>query len=398
MTKRALLVSNGVGEDLIASALARHLRTAGVEVTAYPLVGLGAYPGEIPLLDPRLELPSGGFSLRADLRGLRSDLATGMVGLWFGQRRALKTQRGRFDLVVAVGDTYCLYMAGAASPRVAFVSTADSVRISPFGALARVSLRRYASHIFTRDPDTADALAAMGRRAEPVGTVMMDHLEGTGETFGLDPDARVVTLLPGSRRDAPENAALLAQAAAAVAVEVPDARFLMALAPGVPAGAVQARVGSAQIHLTSLFADTLLRASVVIGLAGTANEQAAGLGKPVVAFPGTGTQFGPQFLRTQHRLLGEALVPARTWQEAAEAVVRLLRDPEERHRRGEIGRQRMGPPGATRRIVGALLEMLGTRSGPDGNTVPQRRAPTVPGSKPKFLTRLERKPTSCLHV
>lgn len=360
MAKRTLFVSNGVGEDLIASALARHLRTVGVEVVAYPLVGLGAYAADIPLLDPRLELPSGGFSLRADLRGLGADLATGIVGLWFGQRRALKAQRRRFDLVVAVGDTYCLYMAGAVSSRVAFVSTADSVRISPFGALARASLRRYASHVFTRDPDTADALTAMGHRAVPVGTVMMDQLDGTGETFGFAPDAPVVVLLPGSRRDAPDNATLLAHTAAVVAGDVPGVRFLMPLAPSVPADLVRTRIASARadITLTPLFADTLLRASVVIGLAGTANEQAAGLGKPVVAFPGTGTQFGPQFLRTQHRLLGDALVAARTWQEAATGVVRLLRDPEERHRRGEIGRRRMGPPGATRRIGTALMEIL----------------------------------------
>lgn len=368
MTKRTLLVSNGVSEDLIAATLARHLRAGGVDVTAYPLVGPGAYPEDIPLLDPRLELPSGGFSFRAGLRGLRADLATGIVGLWFGQRRTLRAQRGRFDLVVAIGDTYCLYMAGAASPRVALVATADSVRISPFGSLARISLRRFAGRVFTRDPDTADALVGMGCRAASVGTAMMDQLQGTGETFGLDATTPVVTLLPGSRRDAPDNAALLADAATAVAQEIPETRFLMALAPGVSADLARARVAAAKapIVLTPLFADAVSRANVVIGLAGTANEQAAGLGKPVVAFPGNGTQFGPHFLRAQHRLLGEALVPAATWRAAATAVVGLLRDPEERRRRGQIGRQRMGVPGATERVVTGLLEILSIL--PDGST------------------------------
>jgi len=359
---RALLVSNGLSEDLIVSILARGLQAEGVAVTAYPLVGLGAHPPEIPLLDPRRDLPSSGFSFRAGLRGLGADLAGGILGLWFGQRRTLHAQRGRFDLVVAVGDTYCLYMAGAASADVTFVATADSVHISPFGYLPRVALRRFAGRIFTRDAETADALVAMGCRAESAGVVMLDQLQGTGETFGLDRATAVVALLPGSRRDAPDNATLLAETAAAISREAPEARFLMPIAPSVSMDDVRARVEATRISviLTPLFADTLLRADVVIGLAGTANEQAAGLGKPVVAFPGHGTQFGPGFLTTQHRLLGDALLPTTTARAAAAAAVALLRDPEERRRRGEIGRRRMGPPGATRRLVTALLNVLKT--------------------------------------
>ena len=373
MTKRALLVSNGVSEDLIAAAVARYLRGGGVDVTAYPLVGSGAYPEDVPLLAPRLELPSGGFSFRAGLRGLRADLGAGILGLWFAQRRTLHAQRGRMDLVVAVGDTYCLYMAGAAAPHVAFVATADSARISPFGGLARVSLRRFASRVFARDPETADALLGMGCRAESVGTAMMDHVHTTGETFGLAGDIPVVTLLPGSRRDAPDNAGLLGQMAGAVAQDVPDARFLMAVAPSVSLDLVRARVAATQAPMvfTPLFADALHRAALVVGLAGTANEQAAGLGKPVVAFPGSSAQFGPHFLRAQHRLLGEALVPATTWREAAAATVRLLHDPQERRRRGEVGRQRIGPPGATQRIASGLLEML--RNDATGSTHADRR-------------------------
>jgi len=375
--KRVLLVSNGVGEDLIAGALARDLASRGVAVTAFPLVGLGAYPADVPLLDPRRELHSGGFSFRAGLRGLQGDLAGGILGLWSAQRRTLRAQRGRFDLVVAIGDTYCLYMAGAASRRVTLVATADSVRIGSFGNVARWWLRRFADRVFTRDADTADTLAAMGCQTESVGTAMLDQLQCTGETFGLDPTTPVVTLLPGSRRDAPDNAALLADAATAVAQEIPETRFLMALAPSVSADLVRARVAAAKasIVLTPLLADAVSRASVVMGLAGTANEQAAGLGKPVVAFPGNGAQFGPHFLKAQHRLLGEALLPTATWRAAATAVVGLLRDHEERRRRGQIGRQRMGLPGATQRILTRLLEILSIL--PDDSTVVVQRPSSV---------------------
>ncbi len=363
MTRRVLFVSNGVGEDLIATRIVESLQAAGLTITAYPLVGVGAYPSQIPLLDPRRALPGGGFSFRAGLRGLGADLAAGIARLWFAQRRALTEQRGVHDLVVAVGDTYCLWMAALASPRVAFVSTADSVRIAPFGLLARVGLRRHARRIFARDQDSADALAAQGLPAVAIGNVMMDLLRPTGERFGLPSDAPVVTLLPGSRRDAPENAALLAKVSQAIVSEIPEVRFVLALAPTMPVEEVSRRLGepdgsAARISLTAAFADAIMRASVVVGLAGTANEQAAGVGRPVVAFPGPGAQYGPAFLSTQHRLLGEALVPSRDWREAAAAVVRLLRDPEERARRGAKGQARMGPPGGAQRIADELLAMI----------------------------------------
>jgi len=358
MKGQFLFVSNGVGEDLIAARIIASLPAADVAVTAYPLVGVGAYPPHIPVLDPRRDLPSSGFSLRTGLRGLGADLASGMIGLWFAQRRTLAAQRGRFDLAVAVGDVYCLWMAQLAAPRAALVATADSVRAGAFNPPSRRALRRHGRRIFARDPDTADALTAMGLPAVWLGNVMMDLVQPTGETFGLAPEVPVVTLLPGSRREAPENAALLAQAAAAITDKIPDVRFLMALAPTVRMAAVRERTGAARLRLTTAFADAVACATVVIGMAGTANEQAAGLGKPVVAFPGPGAQFGPEFLRAQHLLLGDAVVPARHWRDAADAVVRLLRDPGERDRRGAIGRERMGPPGGAQRIAEALLEMI----------------------------------------
>ncbi len=374
MIARLLFVSNGVGEDLIAGRIIASLPAGESAITAYPLAGLGTYPAAIPLLDPRRELPSGGFSLRTGLRGLRADLSSGMIRLWVAQRRTLGAQRGLVDLAVAVGDVYCLRMARLASRRAALVATADSVRIRAYGGLERRVLRRHARRIFVRDLETAAALTAAGLPAVSAGNVMMDLMEYTGETFGLPPDAPVVTLLPGSRRDAADNAALLAHAARVIAAEVPGVRFLLTVAPTVSGVPIRARlgaldqavivsdedvrIGGAHVRLTASFADAAARAQVVIGMAGTANEQAAGLGKPVIAFPGPGPQFGPEFLAAQHRLLGDAVVPVRDGREAAAAVARLLRDPVERERRGAIGRERMGPPGGAQRIAAALLEMI----------------------------------------
>ncbi|HET6780826.1 MAG TPA: hypothetical protein VFH67_01890, partial [bacterium] len=110
-----------------------------------------------------------------------------------------------------------------------------------------------------------------------------------------------------------------------------------------------------QVLISRSFGPAVRAADVVIGLAGTANEQAAGLGKPVVVFPITGAQYTARFMRLQHRLLGDALVPVRDRHDAVAAVLRLLDDASERARRGEAGRERMGEPGAVPRIASALL-------------------------------------------
>jgi uncharacterized protein (TIGR03492 family) len=385
VNRSALLVSNGVGEDLIGASIGAALEAAGVRVTAYPLTGTGAYPRHVPLLDPRRVLPSGGFSLRTGFRQLSADLAAGLISLWVAQRRTLRRQRGRHDLVVAIGDTYCLWMSAAAAPAVAFLATVDSVHIAPPGVVARWVLRRHARRVFARDVLTAQTLAGYGLPAVAAGIVTMDHLQPRGERFELPPAATVVTLLPGSRRDAIANALLLVRAAGAIAAVRRDVAFLMALAPSIQAGELVERLlalervsspsagavvaGDARVYLTHAFPDALLRASVIIGLAGTANEQAAGLGLPVVAFPGTGAQFGPAFLAMQHRLLGDAVMPTRTWQEAAQAVLQLLDDADERDRRGAIGRARMGPPGGTQRIAQALLEMLEETGAPQSGRI-----------------------------
>ncbi len=382
MAAPLLIVSNGHGEDLIAAEVIRHLED--VEAVAYPLVGLGqAYPPGVRLLDPRRVFPSGGFAFRDGLRGLSGDLRAGFVRFWLAQRRALRAQRGRFALAMAVGDPYCLAMTLLAGAPTVLVASADSVLHAPYGPLPLCVLR-HAVCVFTRDQPTATDLRRRGISATYLGNVMVDCLRPGEADFTVAAGHPVVTLLPGSRSDAPRNAALLAEVAARVARIRPDVHFLLSLAPTVEeetvvaalrrstgaahcrsgAGATPgtdagvAEAGMARLTFTRTFAAAVERADVVVGLAGTANEQAAGLGKPVVAFPGPGPQFTARFLALQRHLLGEAIVATSNVERAAEAVLHLLAQPQERARRGEAGRERMGAPGAAARIAAEIRGLL----------------------------------------
>ncbi len=366
---RVLIVSNGYGEDAMGAVLGRALRRYGADVVAYPLVGTGhAYEGaELPVLDPRRTLPTAGFGFRTGWREAMEDLRAGWISLTLAQRRTLRTQRGQCDEVVAIGDLFCLWMASATGKRPVYVPTAKSEYGEPHQPWELGLIRRWARISFPRDPVTAERYRKAGLPAEYVGNLMMDCLVFTGETFGFAQHEPVVLLLPGSRRDAPANFRLLLRVAERVAAARPEVRFLCALSPTVDPAALARAVGARvlqdhlawrgiRIRLTGAFADAARRATVVVGMGGTANEQAAGLGKPVVALPGPGPQFTRKFLALQARLLGEALVGADGPEEAARAVLRLLADPEERTRRGEAGRARMGLGGAADRLAGRILK------------------------------------------
>jgi len=367
----SILIVNGRGEDAVGMALAAELAPYAT-VVAYPLVGMGDAYHNVRLLDPRKDLPSGGFALRAGWRTLLTDLRGGAFRHWLAQRHALARQAGRHQVVIAIGDVFCLWMAAQAGPPAMFVATAKSEYNEPHRTLERMIMRRQARTVFVRDPRTANVLSSKRIAAQFVGNPLMDTVHFEGEALPETGASATITLLPGSRADAYMNTILLLKVVLGVSRQV-GARWLCVVAPTVDVVQVQAaatvdgwvtdrnllRAGSIDVFLTGAFGEALRAADVVVGLAGTANEQAAGLGKPVVAFPGPGAQFTKRFLRLQSRLIGDALVATDGWESAAGAVLRLLRDPQERQRRGQAGRARMGSPGAIGAIAREVRKWLG---------------------------------------
>jgi uncharacterized protein (TIGR03492 family) len=370
-----LIVSNGHGEDAVGMALADRLQPEAA-ITAFPLVGIGDAYHSVELLEPRHNLPSGGFGLRGAWRALMQDLRSGAVRRWLAQRATLRDQRGRHRVIVAIGDVYGLWMAAAAGRPVVFVATAKSEYNEPHRALERAQLRRVAQVIFTRDELTAQTLRRAGLPARFVGNPLMDTIGGAGTSLRGDPTQPTVVILPGSRSDADVNLGPLLRVCAHIGARL-RVHSVCALAPAVDLTRVKSAASAAgwdmegdglrhdgiTVTLTRAFGDAIRTADVVVGLAGTANEQAAGLGKPVVTFVGPGVQVSPRFVALQQRLLGDALVVARGWQDAAETVVRLLGNPAERTARGAVGRVRMGEPGAVPRIAHAILDLVNHPTG-----------------------------------
>ncbi len=367
---RVWFASNGHGEDRSAALIAEQVRVRkpGWDILGAPLVGDGSsyLAKSIPVAIRGASMPSGGFSMvsaRAFFRDLPA--LTAYPRILHGLRGAVRPG----DRAIVVGDVFALLLARAAvGPVDVFLALAKSNAHMPHSAIERHVMGRWGGDVLTRDPETASALLDAGVGARCLGNPLMDDLEPRQP---LPPGSPLVALLPGSRAEAVENLGVLLDVVdhlpPAVEYTVALPAWLTFDGAAGPAGRHGWTTrddlllkGGRRVRLHSdRFADVVRASAVVLGMAGSANEQAAGLGRVVVTCVGTGTQSTRSRLRLQERLLGGAAIlvdgpPA----DVADAVSRLLADPSERAWRGQVGRARMGPPGASAAIAGAIVERL----------------------------------------
>ena len=399
-SKPVLLLSNGHGEDLSGARIAQALMARGVAVEALPLVGHGRpyRQAGVPVVGRTQECSTGGLgytSLRSQLREIREGQWTYLLARLLGLRR----QRRRYGLVVAVGDV--LPVIGAwwsRLPAVVYLVAYSShyegrLRLPwPCGWLLRCQrLKR----IWSRDALTAaDLSRQLGREVAFMGNPFMDGLEraqaheqqeaSTGQTLAL---------LPGSRLpEAQHNLGLMLEVLAQLPEDLQQSsrlRLRAALISGLTAGEIAALAGPGgwqldptervlqrgplQLELGWGQFEAILRsADLVLASAGTASEQAVGLGKPVVQVCGKGPQFTPSFAEAQRRLLGpgvscamgHAASPA-SWKATAELIaaqLARLADPEQGPRWQQhlaaLGNERIGAGGGSEPMAAAIMELL----------------------------------------
>lgn len=396
--KDLLFASNGHGEDVVASKVLDEVRRARPElaIDAWPMVGEGsAYVQRgLNIVGQKNQLPSAGFAT-IDRKLMVGDLRAGWIGTHWRQLRAARALRGAYRMLVAVGDIIPIGAGIFSRTPFMFIGCAKS---SYYGAqhgywpIEKWLLRRYCMLTLPRDRLTAEEMDRAGIPNRYLGNPMMDGLEGSGDRLGIPVDAVVIGMLAGTRPDAETN--LLDMLAAAGRVHLhhkaPEGmRFVFAarseLDPvavadmiaadprlsgwtlvdgphGRRADGVVMRLagegGTETVVAKGRFADVLHMSSVVVGMAGTANEQAIGLGIPLVAVPSSGVQ-GEQYVRMKMKYFGDAAVCAPREPDAvASAIVDILGDPDRAARMAQAGRERMGEPGASRAIAEEILAAL----------------------------------------
>lgn len=378
--KRILLVSNGHGEIAIAARIALEVQAmAGIPCDHLALVGDFDYPSSMREVGPRRAMPSGGVIAMGNFRNIGRDLQAGLVAHTLRQLRFLRGVRGTYALAVAVGDVFALVMAQRArASKTVFVGTAKSVHVAPYGPFEERFIRA-ADAVFVRDAPTAQRLREHGITARAANAIVDLYTgDGTAIDAPFDP---LLAVFPGSRESAYEDALFLASVVRAAVQGDGHAGAVLSVAPGIDAerlcalfaaGGWQVARG-AEPQPFSLYAGEreivrawrgplgamLRRATIVLGQAGTANEAAAAMGIPVVAFARKGERRTPWYRMRQIALLGEALIVASPdAHDAALEVRALLNDPDRRARMGSIGRERMGEPGAAASISAQLVQLV----------------------------------------
>ena len=114
--------------------------------------------------------------------------------------------------------------------------------------------------------------------------------------------------------------------------------------------------GDLTIHMArgDAMGNLLAASDLVLSQAGTATIQALGLGKPAITF--VSARDRRSRFTDEQMLFGDArtVVPADA-RDLGAALQKLLGDDEERRRLANIGRQRIGAPGAMQAILDTLI-------------------------------------------
>ncbi|MBC7189849.1 hypothetical protein H5U35_06515 [Candidatus Aerophobetes bacterium] len=384
--KIVVFLSNGYAEDNIACCIIKNLLRLSpfLKIKAAPFVGEGISYKKmgVEIIGPCRRMPSDGF-VGGKIVYLLKDLNAGILNLYWQKIKALRRERKNIKCLVCVGDIFLVVVCAFFIKKpVVFLPTAKSDYIKEHYFVEKWLMRRFCRIVFPRDSLTAFSLKKSRINAVYLGNPMMDCLEITGEDFGIDRKNPVIAILPGSKEEAYDNLLFAAEAARYI-FKKRKANFLVALSSSLDVEKVKEKMVKRgwKVSFSSLknkdvigflspekaevkvirgkFGDVVNISQVVIGTAGMANEQAVGLGKPVVSFAGRGPQITEKFLRTQRKLLGGAVfIVKREPAVIGDKVLSLLEDKEILSRIKETAKERMGEKGAAPRIAKAIFKEI----------------------------------------
>jgi len=218
-----------------------------------------------------------------------------------------------------VGDLFALFMATFRQkiPTI-FFPTAKSERAIPHYALELRYIRKNAAHVFPRDKETHERFILQQIPSHFFGNPMFDAMVSDVPQRG----AVTIALLPGSRQEAIQNMRMMLTIVSRLQLNSMIS-FIFSLSPrfGFPElkSAIQGLPWTLEkdgdnyafkftkqritVAVSYQFFDVLQASSAVIGLAGTANEQAMHAKRHLISFVGSGPQSTKQRFQQQHQLI-----------------------------------------------------------------------------------------------
>jgi uncharacterized protein (TIGR03492 family) len=407
VTHSLLFISNGHGEDVIASEIIKRFlkKTRNKNIEVLPLVGNGDVFNNIKSKNFRKigylkELPSGGFSNQS-LRGFLLDLFAGFLIDNFKNFLIVKQKSKHNCKIIAVGDFLPLFYAWSSECEFSFIGTPKSDHTwssRPGWAFSDFYHKLKGSewdlwemflmksprckNLIMRDKITANNLNKKNIDAKYLGNPMMDFVNAKNEKISNIVGFKRIILLVGSRY--PEALKNLDNFLDCLQDFHLSKDLVILLPLSINANVTQIQsylnkygfkkqnklnflinedsvwkrkekyilIGKGKFNLWANMAD------VGLSNAGTATEQIAGLGIPSLSLPGSGPQFTKSFAKRQSRLLGGSVMVCNNKKILLQRLGLLLREKVHRLDQAKIGKQRMGRSGASKKIVDSINSSL----------------------------------------
>ncbi|MBI4722152.1 MAG: hypothetical protein HY769_04020 [Candidatus Stahlbacteria bacterium] len=315
---RVLFLSNCYGEDRSAALIASKIRelVPNISPIGMSLISNGAEYEKrgISVLMKNKTPPSGGFT--RSLSALMKDVPYFYIPIRY--LIELKRIRHKVKEAIVVGDVFLLVLGWLGLHRkMVFLAPAKSDYQVPHSKLEKLLMRKMAIQVFTHDELTAINLRKEGVLALFLGNPMVDGLceipnppanagsRKKRDKSQIPKSKNFIGILPGSRNEGYKNFLKILLVVQRVCELREDISFISAIPATIN---LQKLVTFAQkegwmyesqsllkgkakvLLLYDAFVDVVAHSDIIIGLAGTANEQAAALGKPIVSFVGCGAQ------------------------------------------------------------------------------------------------------------
>ena len=394
-----LIISNGHGEDVIACNIIKELlllkKFNNIEVM--PLVGDGSTFDDlraknITKIGVHKVLPSGGFSNQS-FRGFWNDLKEGMLIYLFKNWLELIKKPKDYQ-ILAIGDLLPLFYAWTSQCDFGFIGTPKSdytwmsgpgYSISDFYHKLKgsewdpwemcIMKSHLCKFVIVRDQITSRNLKNKKIDAQFLGNPMMDFLQEKRIEDNIFNNYVKIILLIGSRLpEAYNNLNIFLNylndfyfsRKCLIFIPVSSNTNLLEIEKQiikyqfVRKKSSSFSIGEQSVWLKNKmtlllgknqFNNWAYLAEVGLANAGTATEQICGLGIPALSLPDKGPQFTRSFAKRQQRLLGGSVSLCESKDIFHKKLMYLQENKRFRFRQGQIGKERMGDPGASRRIA-----------------------------------------------
>ncbi|KGF89293.1 MULTISPECIES: lipid-A-disaccharide synthase-related protein [Prochlorococcus] len=331
---RILLLSNGHGEDLSGSLIANKLENSGYSVDALPIVGKGIHyqKAKIKIIGKTREFSTGGIGYNS-FKGRLIEIFGGEI-IYLLKRLFLTYKiRKKYNYFFIVGDIVPIFFAWICNKDfftylVAYSSHYEGKLKLPWPSKFFL-LSKKAKKIYTRDCLTANDLTLqLKKKVSFLGNPFMDkflfrykELNKSDFSIGLFPGSRfpeildnfvlILEVLEGLSnlsyfQKVGFNFAIVNALSSSKIREIFKNRKWIFLEKINEKNLLKFQYKSLKVNVYwNSFDEILLKSRCCISMAGTAAEQAIGLGKPVIQIEGKGPQFTKSFAEAQRRLLGK---------------------------------------------------------------------------------------------